>query len=220
MLALTLLVVLPLAADPSPAEPVPTSVNHQPATERGGAVAPAALPGGSMAFWGTIGAPEVAAGYRQGFSILEFEAIARFHYLELSATAEAGVRLAAWKSARTIVAPTFSLGLKLNSGARAFDPYNFGYVALRPRAGLVTSIAVSDVLQVLALVDVPWAIALNVQGFQVTPTVGAGVEFSLNQKLSLVGVGQLGVDLIKEPLGVVVPRLGWAVRLGVGYRLF
>ena len=45
MLALTFLVVLPLAADPSPPsppsppEPVPTSVNHQPATERGGAVA-------------------------------------------------------------------------------------------------------------------------------------------------------------------------------------
>lgn len=219
MLALSLLVALPLAADPAP-EPAPTSVNRQPATERGAALAPAALPGGSMAFWGTIGAPEVAGGYRQGFSAIEIEAIARFNYLELAAIAEAGVRLAAWKTARTIVAPTASLGLVFNSGARAFDPYNFAHVGLRPRLGLVTSISISDVLQVLALLDVPWTIALNVQGFQLTPTVGAGVEFSLNQKLSLLGVGQLGVDLIKEPLGVVVPRLGWAVRLGVGYRLF
>lgn len=218
MLSLALVVMLPLGAEPAmPAPPPAVSRDIQ---ALGVAMAPAALPAGSLGFWGTLGAPEVAAGYRQGFSLLEFEAIARFHYLELSGTVEAGVRLAAWKSARAVVAPTFSLGLKLNSGVRAFDPFNFGYVALRPRLGLVASISVSDVVQILATAEVPWAIALNVTGFQVTPTVGGGVEFQLNQKLSLVGLGQLGVDVIKEPLGVAVPRLAWGVRLGVGYRLF
>lgn len=221
MLALAMLVTLPLAADPPltppPPPPVTAARNIQ---ALGAALGPAALPAGSIGFWGTLGAPEVAAGYRQGFSLLEFEAIGRFHYLELSGTVEAGVRLAAWRSDRTIVAPTFSLGLKANSGVRAFDRFNFGYVALRPRLGLVTSISVSDVLQVLVTAEVPWAIALNVTGFQVTPTVGAGVEFQLNAKLSLMGLGQLGVDVIKEPLGVAVPRLAWGLRLGVGYRLF
>lgn len=214
MLALALLVTLPLAAEPGP-PPSPA----QP-TETGVAMAPAALPAGAIGFWGAIGAPEVAAGYRQGFSLLEFEAQARFHYLELSATAEAGVRLGAWRSERAIVAPTFSLGLKVNSGARAFDRFNFAYVALRPRAGLVTSIRVSEVVQVVVTAEVPWAIALNVTGYQITPTVGGGAEFQLNPSLSLVALGQLGVDVIKEPLGVAVARPAWAVRFGVGYRLF
>lgn len=222
MLSLALAVVLPLGAEPGPA-PAAAPPPESPARSTqpfGAAMAPAALPGGSIGFWGTLGAPEVAGGYRQGFSLLEFEAIARFHYLELSGTVEAGVRLAAWKSTRAVLAPTFSLGFKANSGSRAFDPFNFTYFALRPRLGLVLSISVSDVVQVLATAEVPWAIALNVTGFQVTPNVGGGVEFQLNPKLSLVGLGQIGVDVIKEPLGVAVPRLGWAVRLGVGYRLF
>ncbi|MBM4781072.1 MAG: hypothetical protein GQE15_25545 [Archangiaceae bacterium] len=213
MLALALLVTL--AADPTPAPAPPANPQAT-----GGAFAPAALPAGSIAFWGTLGAPELAGGYRQGFSLLEFEATARFHYLEVSGTVEAGVRLLAWKNERTLIAPTFSMGFKANSGVRAFDPYNFAAFALRPRVGLVASVAASEVLQVVALVDVPWAIALNVTGFQLTPTVGAGVEFMLNPKLSLVGVGQIGVDVIKEPLGVAVPRPAWAVRVGIGYRLF
>ncbi|MBL8918423.1 MAG: hypothetical protein JNJ54_06150 [Myxococcaceae bacterium] len=220
MLSLALVVMLPLGAEPATTSPAPAPAESRDLQAHGVAMAPAALPGGSLGFWGTLGAPEVAGGYRQGFSLLEIEAIARFHYLELSGTVEAGVRLAAWKSARAVLAPTFSLGLKVNSGVRAFDPFNFGYVALRPRLGLVASISVSDVVQILATAELPWAIALNVTGFQVTPTVGGGVEFQLNQKLSLVGLGQLGVDVIKEPLGVAVPRLAWAVRLGVGYRLF
>jgi hypothetical protein len=215
MLALAL--ALTLAAEPEGA--VVTKPSRSPA-DQGGAVAPAALPGGSLAFSGFIGAPEVGAGYRQGFSVLEIEAQARFHYLELSGLVEAGVRLLAWKSERTRIAPTVSLGFKFNSGARVFDAFNFGFVALRPRLGLVTSISVSEVVQVLVTAEVPWAIALNVTGFQVTPQVGAGVEFQLNPALSLFALGQGGVDVIKEPLGVAVARPAWGLRLGVGYRLF
>ncbi|MDX2013434.1 MAG: hypothetical protein SFW67_24800 [Myxococcaceae bacterium] len=205
-----------LAAEPEAPVTKPSRV----AAEQGAAQAPAALPGGSLAFSGFIGAPEVGAGYRQGFSVLEFEAQARFHYLELSGLVEAGVRLLAWKSERTRIAPTASLGLKFNSGARVFDAFNFGFVALRPRLGLVTSISVSELVQVLVTAEVPWAIALNVTGFQVTPTVGAGVEVQLSSTLSLFALGLGGVDVIKEPLGVAVARPAWGLRLGVGYRLF
>lgn len=218
MLALALLVTLPLAAEPAVETPA-VQPGPTPSTN-GAAVAPAAMPQGTIGFWALLGAPEVSAGYRQGFSLLEFEAIARFNYLEVSGVAEAGIRLAAWKSQRAIVAPTFSLGLKANSGVRAFDPFNFGFVALRPRLGVVASIGVSEVVQIALSAEVPWAIALNVTGYQVTPTIGAGAEFQLNPKLSLAALGQLGVDVIKEPLGVPVPRVAWAIRLGVGYRLF
>ncbi|MCU0700586.1 MAG: hypothetical protein MUC96_29100 [Myxococcaceae bacterium] len=214
MLAFAL--ALTLAAEPEAPVTKPSRV----AAEQGAALAPAALPGGSLAFSGFIGAPEVGAGYRQGFSVLEFEAQARFHYLELSGLVEAGVRLLAWKTDRVRLAPTASLGFKFNSGARVFDAFNFGYVALRPRLGLVTSISVSELVQVLVTAEVPWAIALNVTGFQVTPTVGAGVEFQLSSTLSLFALGQGGVDVIKEPLGVAVARPAWGLRVGVGYRLF
>lgn len=214
MLALGLLVSVALAAEPEKSE-----AKDDVAT-KGAAVAPAALPAGSIAFWGLLGAPEVAVGYRQGFSLLEFEASARFHYLEVSGTVEAGVRIAAWKRERTIIAPTASIGFKANSGVRAFDPYNFRFFALRPKVGLVTSIALSEVVQVSFSAELPWAIALNVTGFQFTPTVGAGAEFSLSPKLSLAGQGQIGIDVVKEPLGVATPRVAWAVRFGVGYRLF
>lgn len=211
MLALGLLVSLSLAAEGEAPADKPLS---------GAAVAPAALPAGSISFWGLLGAPEVSVGYRQGFSLLEFEAIGRFHYLELSGTVEAGVRLPAWRRDRAVIAPTFSLGLKANSGLRAFDPYNFAFVALRPRVGVVASIGLSETVQITLLAELPWAIALNVTGFQLTPTIGGGAEFMLTPKLSLAALGQIGVDVIKEPLGVAVPRVAWAVRFGVGYRLF
>lgn len=221
MIAFALALTLPLAADPTPEPPpAPVTKASRSAADQGAVMAPGALPGGSLALSGFIGAPEVGAAYRQGFSVLEFEAQARFHYLELSALVEAGVRLPAWKTERVRLAPTASLGFKFNSGARVFDAFNFGYVALRPRLGLVTSISVSELVQVLVTAEVPWAIALNVTGFQVTPTIGAGAEIQLSPTLSLLALGQVGVDVIKEPLGVPVPRPAWGLRLGVGYRLF
>jgi hypothetical protein len=214
-IALTLM----LGADASNDVVLPSQPLQNP-QRSGAAVAPAALPAGSLAFAGFIGAPEVGAAYRQGFSLLELEAQARFHYLEVSAVVEAGVRFAAWKNDRVVMAPTAALGLKLNTGARVFDGFNFGFSALRPRLGLITSVLATDILNVIVALDVPWAVALNVTGYQVTPTIGGGVEFQLSSKLSLVGMGQLGVDVIKEPLGIAVARPAWGVRLGVGYRVF
>ena len=38
--------------------------------------------------------------------------------------------------------------------------------------------------------------------------------------VTATALGQLGVDWIKEPLGVTVGRLGYSLVLGVGIRLF
>ncbi len=210
MFALSLLVMLPLAAEEPPV--VGQAI--------GAAIAPAALPPGALSLYGLIGAPEVIAGYRQGFSAFELEAQGRFNYLEVSAVAEAGLRFTGLKTARLVLAPTVALGVKLNSGVRAFDVSNFGFLAVRPRVGVAASWLLSDRVQLVGVAEVPWAIAVTVTGFQVTPTAGAGLEVGLSQALSLAALGQLGVDVIKEPLGVPQVRLAWAFRIGVGYRLF
>ena len=162
----------------------------------------------------------VFVGYRQGFSTFELNAGVTFNYLLLSTIFEAGVPVPVIRRDRLQIAPLASLGLEFNSGSTYFDPANFGSVALRPRIGAVTSYLVSDTVQALLLVDIPWAISLNVTGAHFAPTLGGGAEFHLGGRLSVLALAQIGVDVLKEPLGVTQVRPAWAFRLGFGYRLF
>jgi hypothetical protein len=57
-------------------------------------------------------------------------------------------------------------------------------------------------------------------GGEFTPTAGFGAEMLLGKQLSGLLLGQLGLDVIKEPLGVTQVRPAWAIRLGLGFRLF
>lgn len=186
----------------------------------GGVVAPAALPAGTNAIYGFVGAPEVGAGYRQGFGLVELDARASFNVFKVSAVAEVGVKFAVLERDRLRLAPTLSLGVEFNSGAKYFDRSNFGFVGLRPKLGLNASYAFTDTVSGIAQLEVPWAIALTVQGFQVTPLVGAGAEFHLGGGFSLLVSAHVGLDATKEPLGVAQVRPAWAARLGVGYRMF
>jgi hypothetical protein len=209
------------AAGDTAAAREPASLAWAPSPRTVGSVsAPAVLPAGSMSVFGQIGAPEVGAGYRQGFESFELEARALFHYLELSALVEAGVRTAVWRSERAVVAPGLSLGLRMNSGSRYYDTSNFGSFALRPRFSLNTSFSLGDTVQGLVMFEVPWALSLNVIGTQVTPLLGLGAEFHLGGDLSLLVSAHGGVDAIKEPLGVTQVRPAWALRLALGYRVF
>jgi uncharacterized protein YejL (UPF0352 family) len=113
-----------------------------------------------------------------------------------------------------------SLGVLFNSGSRYFDRANFGSVALRPRLLGTVGIAFSELVTGLVQLDVPVALSMTVVGTQFTPTVGAGAEINLGTNLSLLVMGNVGVDAIKEPLGVTQVRPAWGVRLGVGYRMF
>lgn len=208
--------VIEMAEEPKISEP---GLNEH---GTGGAMAPAAMPRGSTALYAILGAPDVGGGYRQGFEILEFEARVLFNYLELSVLLEPGVRIPVLHRGIFQLAPTVALGFVANSGSRYFDKANFGYLALRPRAGAVGSLAVTETLHVLVQLDVPWAIPLTNRsaGGQFTPTVGAGIELHLGGRVSGLLLGQIGLDVIKEPLGVTQLRPAWAVRLGLGYRLF
>ncbi len=216
--ALAALASLTLAAEPS--------VSHTPAASTAqlaptfGAVAPAALPAGTIAFYGLLGAPDVVAGYRQGFAPFELEARAAFNYLDVSAFGDASLRFSAFTSARLQLAPFAGLGLKVSSGARYFDKASFTAVSLRPRAGLIASYLLTDTVALLGQVELPWAIALTAPGHQLTPTAGLGVEVGIGRSLSVVAMGQAGVDVVKEPLGVTQARFAWAARVGLGFRLF
>jgi hypothetical protein len=186
----------------------------------GGVVAPAALPSGTNALYGFVGAPELGIGYRQGFGTVELEARALFNLFHVSAVAEVGARFAVYEHDKLRLAPTASLGLEFNSGTKYFDTANFGFVGLRPRLGLNASYAFTDTVSGIAQFEVPWSIALTVQGFEVAPLLGAGAEFHLGGGFSLLVSAHIGVDAMKEPLGVTQVRPAWAGRLGVGYRIF
>lgn len=183
-------------------------------------MAPASLPAGTNALYGFVGAPEVGAGYRQGFGLVELEARGVFNIFEVSIVGEVGLKFGVLQLDKLHLAPTVALGLELNSGARYFDRYNFGFLGLRPRVGVNASYDFTDTISGVAQVEVPVSIALTVQGFQVTPLLGAGAEFHLGGSFSLLVSAHVGFDATREPLGVTQFRPAWAGRLGIGYRLF
>ena len=183
-------------------------------------MAPASLPAGTNALYGFVGAPEVGVGYRQGFGLVEFEARGLFNIFEVSLIGEVGVKFGVLERDKLRLAPTLALGLELNSGARYFDPFNFGFLGLRPRVGFNASYAFTDTISGVAQLELPVSIGLTVSGFQVTPLLGAGAEFYLGGSFSLLITGHVGFDATREPLGVTQYRPAWAARLGIGYRLF
>ena len=208
----TALLTLMLAADP--ASPVETRVT-------GGVMAPASLPAGTNALYGFVGAPEVGVGYRQGFGLVELEARGLFNLFEVSVIAEVGLKFGVYHHDKLRLAPGVSLGLELNSGARYIDPFNFGFVGLRPRLALNASYDFTETISGVAQLELPVSIAMTVAGLQVTPLVGAGAEFHLGGSLSLLVSAHLGFDATKGPVDFDPHyRVAWAGRLGIGYRLF
>ena len=183
-------------------------------------MAPASLPAGTNALYGFVGAPEVGVGYRQGFGLVEFEARGLFNIFKVSLIGEVGVKYAVIQKDKLRLAPTVALGLELNSGARYFDRFNFGYLGIRPRVGVNASYDFTDTISGVAQFELPVSIGLTVSGFQVTPLFGAGAEFHLGGSFSLLISGHVGFDATREPLGVTQYRPAWAARLGIGYRLF
>lgn len=223
-----LVISLLLGAEPAAVtpkvEPQPASLTaaseHSPSKEIGGAIAPAVMPRGTNSVYGLVGAPEVVGGYRQGFSLLEIEARAAFNYLLAAFTLEVNTRFSVYKKGAVELAPILGVGFIANSGVRYFDRANFGFVGLKLHLGLISTIRITEIVSGIILVDVPWHVPLNVSGTHFVPTAGAGAEIHLGGNISGVLLGQLGLDAIKEPLGVIQYRVGWGVRLGLAFRLF
>ncbi len=217
--------VVAIALGPTP-EPSPPKVEGDPyissMTDRrvGGVVAPATLPAGAMSVYALLGAPELGAGFRQGFGIMELDARLLFNYLLASGSLEVALKFAVYEKGMIQMAPLVALGLEANSGSRYYDRANFAYVALRPRVGFITSIRFTDTVAGLVQFDLPWSVPFTSQGSHVVPTVGAGAEAHLGGNMSGFLMANVGLDAIKEPLGVTQYRTAWGVRLGIGFRLF
>ncbi len=212
----------PAIPEPAPRAEVKAEPHISSLTDRrvGGVLAPAALPAGAMAVYALLGAPELGGGFRQGFAQLELEVRLMFNYLLAAAVLEVGIKVPVYEKGIIQMAPTVAVGFEANSGSRYYDRANFGYLAVRPRFGFVTALRFSDTVCGLVLLDLPWSIPVNVQGTHVVPTVGAGAEVHLGGNMSGLVMANVGLDAIKEPLGVLQVRVGWAVRLGLGFRLF
>jgi hypothetical protein len=197
------------------------STTLTPATpDLGGVLAPAALGPGTLAVYGLVGAPELAVGFRQGFAALELEARASFDVLQAAGTLEAGVKVPVLRSGRLQVALGGLLGLKLDSGATYADPFNFAAVSLQPRAVAALSFEALDTLALLVRLEVPLAVSLTSAAWELRPVVAAGTEFRLGAGLSMLLLGQVGLDAVRTPSAMLAQRLAWGLQFGVGYRLF
>lgn len=188
----------------------------------GGAVAPAILPAGAVAFYAYLGVPEVGGGFRQGFGLVELEARGRFHYLQLSGAAETLLKVRVFERESWSLAPYLGVGVGLNSGSRYFDTDNFTYLAVRPLVGVAASYKLMETLRALALFELPWDIVLTPAGGggQLDALVGGGLELFLGEDLTALLMGRVGLDLLLPPASGPVPRLGYELRIGIGYRLF
>jgi len=220
MLAQTEFSPPPPPPEPPPAGGLSLPVRDGSGPKVGGVMSPAVLPAGASALYALLGAPNIGGGYRQGFSVLEFEARLLFNYLEASAVLEAAIHIPLYERGKVQMAPIVALGVEADSGTRYYDNANFSYFALRPRVGFLTAVKFTDVVSGLVSVDVPWAIPLGSSGGHVTPEFGVGAEVYLGGKISGLLMGEAGMDVIKMPLGVTQYRGLWGIRLGLGFRLF
>jgi hypothetical protein len=187
----------------------------------GAVVAPATLPSTASSAYAYIGVQEVGAGYRHGFEVLELEARARLNYFLISTAAEILAKYSLFQGERGGLAPFVGLGFVYNAGRTYYDEFNFEYVGIRTIAGLMASLRLGEHASLVGEVDVPVDFSLNASGgLRFNPLAGGGVEFGLSEDTTMLVMGQLGLDLVKGPNGAVQNRLGYQIRLGIGFRLF
>lgn len=187
----------------------------------GAVIAPVTLPAGTTALYGYAGAPEIGVGFRQGISSVELEARARLNWFQLSAALELVGRLKVLERGSVSLAPTLGVGVVFNSGATYMDDENASGVLLRLSPGLVAGWKVAETVTVLGLVDLPLDIGISKgeqRRFQALG--GGGVEVYLGSNVSVLLAGQLGSDTFRERAGLTDTRLGWALKAGLGARLF
>lgn len=187
----------------------------------GAVVGPAALPGGATSAYAFIGLPEVGAGFRQGLSFGEWEARARVDYLTLSFIGELIGKYALYHWERLDYGPYLGAGITFSSGARYYDPLAFSFVGVRVLGGATLSYQVLDTLRLLARLEVPFERSFSAAGGgRLRALAGGGAELYLADDITVMALGEAGVDWIKLPLAPTVARLGYSVMLGFGLRLF
>ena len=187
----------------------------------GSLLAPSALPAGSTAAYVFAGAPELGAGFRQGLSGLELDVRAGFDYFAVAGAFELAGRIPLTTAAPYQVAPALGLGMVFNSGAQWLNGDNFAYNGLRISPALRIARQLGETAAVLGELTLPVDLPISQQGgYRFRPLVGAGGEVYLGQDISAGALAEIGADVIKSPLAALRTRLGFALRLGIGYRFF
>jgi hypothetical protein len=188
----------------------------------GGFVAPAVLPAGSASFFGYAGAPSVGFGYRQGVAgVIEFDGLIDLDYFTLSLDPQATMRFLVWHNDQVQLAPSLGAGLVFDTGATYIDDRNFSNVSVRLLPGFNASYRFTEIAALVGDLRVPIDLAITPAGgrrFQ--PLGGGGAELYLGEDITAGFLGDLGVDVVHHSNGDTFTRLGWSVRIGIGYRLF
>lgn len=187
----------------------------------GGVVAPASLPEGAASIYAYGGVPDIAVGYRQGVSVVELEARGRFNYFLLSFAFEMLLKSTVASDYSSALAPYVGVGIVHDTGSRYITALNFQYTAIRALAGLIYTYRLGDLASAIAELDAPLDLAITpAHGIRFTPLGGGGIEVYLGPNVTALLMGQLGVNYLREPLGVPQWGLGFQFRAGFGFRLF
>lgn len=190
-------------------------------TAFGAVLAPATMPSGAAAVYGYAGVQEIGAGYRQGVSSLELEARAKFNYFLLSLALEVLLKHSISRDDAGEVAPFLGVGLVHDTGSHYLRSENFTYTGVRALAGLIGTYRLLDTLSAVGELDVPLDLGFSSPtGLRFNPLAGGGLELYLGGDTTALILGQLGLEVMREPLGVTQVRLGYQIRVGVGFRLF
>lgn len=226
--------LLTLAAGAAHAQPVPPPATTAPmappveaprlATTReefGATLGPATLPNGAMAVYGWAGAPDLVVGVRQGFEEFELEARVRADYLDVTTGGEVHFRYRAFDRHGLALAPSMGFGLLGNTGATYFNDRNFSGWFARVGPGVVATYGLTETVRLVGLAEGPFDFRLNQGGgWRLQLLGGAGFEVYLGDDMSLLAAGQVGGDFRDAPERRMSVGPGWAVRLGLGKRLF
>src|SRR5919197_4554852 len=105
----------------------------------GALFAPAALPSGTTSLYGFAGVPQIGAGFRQGFGVMELEGRVEMDYFALSVAPEVFARVPVLTTGPYQIAPFLGVGMAFNSGSQYIDTYNFSYTAVRLIPGAALS---------------------------------------------------------------------------------
>lgn len=222
MNALPLLLLLAAAPEPStsPATGVQDTLPDR-VENFGGVLVPAVMPPASNSLYAYVGAPDVGGGYRQGFDGYELEARARFNYLLVSFTGEVAARRTVYARGKFHVAARLALGGGYDTGTFYVDERNFRGAFVHFNPGAIAAYQLHETLRIFAQAEVP--LDLGVQpwgGYRVTPLLGGGLEYYLSPDFSVMGAGEVGLDVLRAQLGAFRPTVGYSVKVGLGIRLF
>ena len=194
---------------------------ENPKDQIGAVVSPAVLPGGGSSMWVSVGAPELAVGFRQGFGVLELGATARADYLRVGLTGELNARLLALEERWLKLVPNLAVGLTGDTGATYYDEDNVSAFSLRVHPGLLATASIFELFDLLFAFDVPMDFGFRGDHQRYKLLAGVGGELYVGNDISLMLMVQGGGEGFRnQDTGTMTWRPTVQARFGIGFRLF